>query len=117
MRLGEILIARKQLAQEDLDRALELQKERGDKIGRILVDLGFVAQRDIIGALSEQLNLPVANLESPPPVTPETERLSPRFLRQAKVIPGSHRRFDAGIGDGRPAGFRDDLDGAGRNRL
>ena len=48
MRLGEILIARKQLAQEDLDRALELQKERGDKIGRILVDLGFVAQRDIL---------------------------------------------------------------------
>ncbi|MCC7153708.1 MAG: type II secretion system protein GspE, partial [Bryobacterales bacterium] len=70
MRLGEILIARKQLAQEDLDRALELQKERGDKIGRILVDLGFVAQRDVLAALSEQLNLPLANLEAPPPVTP-----------------------------------------------
>lgn len=87
MRLGEILIARKQLAQEDLDRALELQKERGDKIGRILVDLGFVAQRDVLAALSEQLNLPLANLEAPPPVTPETERLSPRFLRQARAIP------------------------------
>ena len=29
MRLGEILIERKLITQEDLDRALELQKERG----------------------------------------------------------------------------------------
>ena len=51
MRLGEILIERHLLTQEDLDRALELQRERGDKIGKILVDLGFVAMRDVLAAL------------------------------------------------------------------
>jgi len=86
-RLGEILIERKLLVQEDLDRALEMQKERGDKIGRILIDLGFVAQRDVVQALSDQLGIAVATLEAPPPATPETERLSARFLRQAKLIP------------------------------
>jgi hypothetical protein len=32
MRLGEILIQRKLITQDDLDRALELQRERGDKL-------------------------------------------------------------------------------------
>jgi general secretion pathway protein E len=87
-KLGEILIDRGLLTPEDLERALGIQRERsGEKIGRILIDLGFLAQRDLLQALSEQLGLPVASLDGPPPVTPETERLSPRFLRQARALP------------------------------
>jgi general secretion pathway protein E len=52
MRLGEILIQRKLISAEDLERALELQKERGDKIGKTLVDMGFVAMRDVLAALA-----------------------------------------------------------------
>ncbi len=87
MRLGEILIAHKQLEQEDLERALELQRERGDKLGKILVDLGFVAQRDILAALAEQLNLPLVTLDQAPPAAPELDGLSPRFMRQSRFIP------------------------------
>src|SRR5579864_165202 len=87
MRLGEILIERKLITQEDLDRALELQKERGDKIGKTLVDMGFIAMRDVLAALSDQLNLPLVAIEGPPPVSPETETLSPRFLRQFRCMP------------------------------
>jgi general secretion pathway protein E len=87
-KLGEILIERGLLTPEDLERALGIQRERtGEKIGRILIDLGFLAQRDLLLALSEQLGLPLASLESPPAVMPETERLSPRFLRQARALP------------------------------
>ena len=63
MRLGEILIERRLITQEDLDRALELQRERGDKIGKILVDLGFIAARDVLSALAEQLQVPLLVLE------------------------------------------------------
>jgi len=87
MRLGEILIERRQITQEDLDRALELQRERGDKLGKILVDLGFVAQRDILSALAEQLQVPVLSIDAPPAVSPELETLSPRFLRQFRCFP------------------------------
>ncbi len=87
MRLGEILIERRQITQEDLDRALELQRERGDKIGKILVDLGFVAQRDVLSALAEQLQVPVLSIEGPPASSPELETLSPRFLRQFRCLP------------------------------
>jgi general secretion pathway protein E len=88
MRLGELLIERGLIAAEDLDRALELQRERGDKLGRILVDMGYLAQRDLLNALSAQLGLPIATLTTPPSV-PELEGLSTRFLRQSLIFPVS----------------------------
>jgi general secretion pathway protein E len=87
MRLGEILIERRQITQEDLDRALELQRERGDKLGKILVDLGFIAQRDVLAALSAQLDVPLLTIDGPPAVSPEIENLSHRFLRQFRCFP------------------------------
>ena len=87
MRLGEMLIARGLIGEDELNQALELQKERGDKLGKILIDLGFVAQREILSALGEQLSVRVVTLDGPPPMTPETERLSARFLRQFRCIP------------------------------
>src|SRR5215475_12746870 len=91
MRLGEILIARKALEPDDLERALELQKERGDKLGKILIDLGFVAARDLLSALSEQLSLPLVAVDQPPPAAPEIEGIPARFMRQCRFIP---YRFD-----------------------
>jgi len=88
MRLGELLIERGLIAPEDLDRALELQRERGDKLGRILVDMGYLAQRDLLSALSAQLGLPIATLTTSPSL-PELEGLSPRFLRQSLIFPVS----------------------------
>src|ERR1700678_1743531 len=89
MRLGEILIQRKLISEEDLERALELQKERGDKIGKTLVDMGFIAMRDVLAALSEQLQVPLVSIDAPPVISPETETLSPRFLRQFRCLPMS----------------------------
>ncbi|MEO8097522.1 MAG: ATPase, T2SS/T4P/T4SS family [Acidobacteriota bacterium] len=88
MRLGEILIERRLITEEDLSRALELQRERpGEKIGKIFVDLGFVAARDVLAALSHQLRVPVLVIEGPPASSPELETLSPRFLRQFRCLP------------------------------
>jgi general secretion pathway protein E len=87
MRLGEILIERKLISEEDLERALELQKERGDKVGKTLVDMGFVAMRDVLAALADQLGVPLVAIDGPPSVSTETEALSPRFLRQSRCLP------------------------------
>ncbi len=95
-RLGEMLIARNQIQRDELERALELQKERGDKLGKILVDMGFLAARDVLAALSEQLGIPIAVLDSPPPAAPELDGLSARFLRQAKFFPVSLKSGDTG---------------------
>jgi len=87
MRLGEMLIQRQLITAEDLERALEIQRERGEKIGKILVDLGFIAMRDVLAALSDQLSIPLVTLDGPPPAAPELEGLAPRFLRQCRAMP------------------------------
>jgi general secretion pathway protein E len=86
-RIGEMLVERGFIAPEDLERALEIQKERGEKIGRILVDLGFIAMRDLLATLSEQLNVALVTIDGPPPATQETEGLATRFMRQCRFIP------------------------------
>ncbi|MBZ5625577.1 MAG: type II secretion system ATPase GspE [Acidobacteriia bacterium] len=87
LRLGEILIRRGKIEAEELDRALELQKERGDKLGKILVDMGLIAQRDVLAALSDQLGIPLVTVDGAPPSAPEIDGLSHRFLRQCRAFP------------------------------
>src|SRR5438552_13689048 len=87
VRLGEMLLERHLIEREDLERALELQKERGDKLGKILVDLGFIALRDVLAALSDQLGVPLVTPDGPPPAAPEIDGLSARFLRQCRFYP------------------------------
>jgi general secretion pathway protein E len=87
MRLGEILMERHKIEAEELERALELQKERGEKLGKILVDMGLIAQRDMLSALSDQLDIPIVTVDQAPPAAPEIEGLSHRFLRQSRVFP------------------------------
>ena len=82
-----MLVSRGLVTADEVEQALQLQKDRGDKIGKILIDLGFVAQRDILSALSEQLGVRLVALEGPPPMSPETNKLSGRFLRQFRCVP------------------------------
>jgi len=86
-RLGELLIRKGLLDADDLEQALELQKERGDKIGRILIDLGFVNPRDVLTTLSEQLQITVLTADDFPPVLPEVDRITPRYMRQFIFLP------------------------------
>jgi general secretion pathway protein E len=70
----------------DVPNALALQKERRDKLGRILIDLGYVAERDVLGILSEQLQVPVFAGDYPA-VPIEPLKLPHRFLRAFRMIP------------------------------
>jgi MSHA biogenesis protein MshE len=63
VRLGDVLVAQKTISQEQLKLALEEQKRSGRKLGRALVDLGFVTEERIAQALGRQLNLSYVNLK------------------------------------------------------
>ena len=83
---GELLRDRGLVSEEDLKNALALQQERRDKVGRILIDLGYVAERDVIKVLSEQLGVPVYTGEYPA-VPIEQSKLPYRFLSAFHVLP------------------------------
>ena len=86
-RLGEMLVSKGLLDATGLEQALELQRERGDKLGKILIDLGFVAPRDVLVTLAEQLQVPLRSAAEFPPVVPEVDRITPRYMRQFCFLP------------------------------
>lgn len=62
MRLGDLLIRQNVLTEDELRKALELQKGSGKKIGEVLVDNGFISEDMIVRALQMQLGLKVVQL-------------------------------------------------------
>jgi len=73
-KLGELLVEREVINQKQLEKALQVQKEKGGLIGEILVDLGFSKEEDIAHALTAQYGfpyLPLANYE----IDAETARI------------------------------------------
>jgi general secretion pathway protein E len=84
---GEILIERGKLDQANLDRALRLQGDSGERLGSLLVTLGLCAQRDVAEALSLQLALPLVDANGYPEFPILEERVSARFLREARALP------------------------------
>jgi general secretion pathway protein E len=86
-RLGELLIERGKLDAGSLERALRLQQDSGERLGSLLVTLGLVAPRDVADALAVQLNLPLLDGAGYPELPILEERVSARFLRDARALP------------------------------
>lgn len=57
-KLGEILLRDGIIAEEQLEEALELQRESGCMVGEALVDLEFATEEDIAISLVNQLGCP-----------------------------------------------------------
>ncbi len=60
--IGGILLDQNVISQEQLDEALEEQKKSGRLLGKILIDLGFAAEEDILKALGSQVDIKVSEL-------------------------------------------------------
>lgn len=57
-RLGDILLKHKKITQETLDRALERQRQTGNRLGEVLKDMGAVVDEEVAAVLAEQLGIP-----------------------------------------------------------
>jgi general secretion pathway protein E len=87
-RLGEILVEQGKLDIANLERALRVQEtDKRDRIGAILVRAGMTAERDVVDALSVQLNVPVVPLSDYPELSVLEERISVRFIKESRSLP------------------------------
>jgi len=62
--VGQILLDKGLITDAQLDEALKVQKNTTEQVGRILVDLGYVTERDVLRAHAEQLGIPFLELDS-----------------------------------------------------
>jgi type IV pilus assembly protein PilB len=83
--LGEILIQRKRITRQQLDAALQVQKEKGGIIGEILVNSGILEERDIVVALVIQCGLPYIAVNKYA-IDPKTVHLIPKEVAQKERV-------------------------------
>ncbi len=62
VKLGEMLVKAGLVGSEQLQEALGAQKQTGEKLGYVLVSLGYVQEEEITQLLSEQYGVPSINL-------------------------------------------------------
>ncbi|HOW75888.1 MAG TPA: type II secretion system ATPase GspE [Candidatus Competibacteraceae bacterium] len=85
--LGELLVAHQKLTEADLQRAKRVQEGAGEALDTLLLKLGLISERDLADALAAQLRLPLVRPADYPETSATNGALSPRFLKDARVIP------------------------------
>ncbi len=62
VRIGDLLVEQKIISEAQLQAALAEQKKSGRKLGRVLIENGFVDEDKLLRLLSEQLDIPYVDL-------------------------------------------------------
>src|SRR5712691_13409055 len=61
-RLGELLLAEGVMTPDQLNRALEIHRATGERLGQVLLDMGVVDQEHIARLLSQQIGIEFMHL-------------------------------------------------------
>lgn len=86
-KLGQLLVEQKLLTEEQLQAALDWQRQRpGQKIGEILLQQGYISETDLLNILQQKLNIPQAYI--PPQIPADVlELVSESNMRRLKALP------------------------------
>ncbi|MBQ2800947.1 MAG: type II/IV secretion system protein [Lachnospiraceae bacterium] len=87
LRLGDLLINQGIITEEQLQKGLELQKEKGCKLGEALVESNVVAEETIVKILGEQLRLAYVDLSNAKIEDEILELVPSALLKKHMMIP------------------------------
>ena len=87
LRLGDILVKQNVINEDQLQKALELQRGSGRKLGETMVDEGITTEEAIAHALSDQLNMEYVNLNGVQIPDEVIELVSSSIVKKYSAIP------------------------------
>ncbi len=85
--IGQELVRRGLISQDNLDVALIEHERTGDRLGRILVRCGFISDEALLEVLSDQLGLPIVQLRQTEIQDTVIEKVPAKIARQYKIVP------------------------------
>ena len=85
--LEDVLVEHGRVSVDDLRKVRRLQEERGERVEKLLLDLGFISEEDLLPVFSEHLGVPLIAGADFPDEAPEIPELNVKFLRHAKLFP------------------------------
>ncbi|RPI62317.1 MAG: hypothetical protein EHM48_04285, partial [Planctomycetaceae bacterium] len=87
MSITEVLLEKGLIKPDHLAQAMELRKTGGMRLDRALISLGHVTEEQVLAVMSEQLAIPIVNLENIS-IAVETLRLLPaKLVYRKRVVP------------------------------
>lgn len=87
IRLGDCLVQKGMITEEQLSEALVKQKENGAKLGETIVELGYVSENDMIDVLVEQLGIEYVDVRKIKVDENAARLLKEDFMRKNSLIP------------------------------
>jgi type IV pilus assembly protein PilB len=87
--LGQILKGYGIIHEGMIQEALVIQRDKGGRIGEILMGLDYITRADLAKALAEQADLPFLDLEASPPQMEAVQKLDTGTARAFSVLPVS----------------------------
>src|SRR3989338_3639817 len=88
-RLEERLVERGLVSAQEMERILKLQQEQQAPLTRLVVELGFTSEDDLLPVLSDHLGIPLISLKdfplTPLPLEPLFDAVE--FLKLARIVP------------------------------
>lgn len=97
IRLGDVLMSRGLINQNQLNMALKEQKEKGRMLGEMLVELGYVTQEKINDILCEMLNIEFIDLQVEEPEENVRDLIPEEVMRKYTLVPMRYDKNNAGI--------------------
>ena len=89
-KLGEILVSKGIVSQDDMDKALGIAKGSRRRIGQALVEAGFATDEQVAQALAEQYGVPYVNPNDPATkATVQVDLIPKEIVRKHMVLPVS----------------------------
>ncbi|TAK10276.1 type II secretion system protein GspE [bacterium] len=87
--LQERLVERGMVSAEEMERILKLQQERYAQLPRMVVELGFVSEDDLLPVLSDHLGIPLISLKDFPltPLPMDVLLDTVEFLKFTRMVP------------------------------
>jgi cellulose synthase/poly-beta-1,6-N-acetylglucosamine synthase-like glycosyltransferase len=87
LRIGEMLLLRRLVTLEAIDSARAEQRRTGSRVGEILVHGGTVAEHDLVGALADQLQIPLVDVSGLDPDSLPREVIPEPLARHLRCVP------------------------------
>ena len=86
-RLGQALVSGGAIDSHTLDRARRVAADTGNRLDRVLTQLGMISDRALAEAMAQLVEAPVVGPADFPEEPLFPDRLKPRFLRKALALP------------------------------
>ena len=97
IRIGDVLMSKGLIDQNQLNMALKEQKEKGRMLGETIVELGYVTQEKINDTLCEMLNIKFIDLQVEEPDENVVGLVPEEVMRKYVLVPMRYDKNNAGV--------------------